>query len=381
MALRIGIVGCGDISGIYLRNAARFPGLALTACASRTHARAEAAAAAHGIAARSVDDLIASDDIDLVVNLTPPLAHVEVTARALAAGKHVYSEKPLGVDLAEAAQLVAQATAAGLRLGVAPDTALGPAIQTARRLVAEGAIGTPLFGTAAFLGLGPEQFHPAPAFFYGRGGGPLMDMGPYYLTALVHILGPVTGLRAANLVQHPERRIDAPGMPAHGSVLPSDVATTVKTELGFAGGMTVDFTASWDCFASGQPHIELHGSAGSLRLPNPDWFGGDLLIAERPGAWRAIDTSATVFGAPNRTDEAGVPVADYRGLGIAEMAQAIRLGTVPRSDAALALHLAAVFDAAARSARDRTTVTDLPGCPVPLPLTETDAAALLAPAA
>jgi predicted dehydrogenase len=374
MAFRVGLIGCGDISGAYFRNATLFRDIAIVACASRRLEQAEEVGGRYGVPARTVDDLVAADDIDIVLNLTPPLAHAAITRAALEAGKHVYSEKPLGIDLAEARTLSALAAAKGLRLGVAPDTVLGAATVTAARLIAEGAIGKPLFGTAAFMSAGPEQFHPAPAFFYGRGGGPALDMGPYYLTALVNVLGAITTVTSVATVASAKRRVEVPASPRNGETIPVSVPTTVQALLGFAVGTTVSFVASWDAHHHGLPHIELHGTAGSLRIPNPDWFGGELLLSRSPGAWESIRTDDQRFGRPNRTDEAGDPVADYRGLGLAEMARAIAEGRPHRASDKLALHVAAVIDALT-SPTQGTAIIDEP-LPSALPFREDDAALL-----
>lgn len=345
MPSRVGLVGCGDISGAYFRNAALFRHIAIVACASRRFEQAVEVGGKYGVPARPVDALIGADDIDIVLNLTPPLAHASITRAALEAGKHVYSEKPLGVDLAEARSLSALAAARGLRLGVAPDTVLGPATQTAAKLVADGAIGKPLFGTAAFMSAGPEMFHPSPDFFYGRGGGPALDMGPYYLTVLATILGPVAHVTSVATMASAQRKIDAPTSPRNGDTIAVSVPTTVEALLEFVSGPAVAFIASWDVRHHGLPHIELHGTAGSLRVPNPDWFGGDLLLSRNPGVWESIPTAGGRFGRPNRVDEAGEPVADYRGLGLAEMARAISEGHLHRANDGVALHIAAVIDA------------------------------------
>jgi predicted dehydrogenase len=374
MPFRVGLIGCGDISGAYFRNATLFRDIAITACASRRFEQAKEVGARYGVPARTVDELIAADDIDIVLNLTPPLAHAAITRMALEAGKHVYSEKPLGIDLAEASALSALAAAKGLRLGVAPDTVLGPATGTAARLIAEGAIGTPLFGTAAFMSAGPEQFHPAPHFFYGRGGGPALDMGPYYLTALVTVLGAIASVTSVATVASPTRRIEVPTSPRHGDSVAVSVPTTVQALLGFAGGATVSFVASWDVRSHGLPHVELHGTAGSLRIPNPDWFGGDLLLSRKPGVWENIRTDDLRFGRPNRADEAGEAVADYRGLGLAEMANAIAEGRPHRASDGMALHVAAVIGALTSTTRGPVAIDE--PLPAALPFGEDDAARL-----
>jgi predicted dehydrogenase len=345
MSLRVGLVGCGDISGIYFRNAALFADFRIVACASRRLEQAERVGSAYGVPARSVDALIEGDDIDIVLNLTPPVEHASITRRALLADKHVYSEKPLGVDLAEAFSLADLARHSGVRLGVAPDTVLGTSIQLARQLIAEGAIGRPLFGTSAFLGIGPELYHPSPDFFYLAGGGPTLDMGPYYLSTLTSLLGGVGSVVARSVPLAATRVIDAPTSPRHGNLLTVAVPTTTQSLLIFDSGVTVSFLTSWDVHHHGVPHIEIHGTEGSIRLPNPDWFGGDVLLSRTFGKWEVLPTHEGTFGKPNRLDETGAPVADYRGLGLADMAQAIRRERRHRANDAIGVHVVAIVDA------------------------------------
>lgn len=345
MALRVGVVGCGDISGTYFRNAPIFADFRIVACASRRLEQAERVGGAHAVPARSVDALIESDDIDIVLNLTPPIEHADITRRALLTGKHVYSEKPLGVCLAEACALADLARRSGLRLGVAPDTALGTSIQIARQLIADGAIGQPLFGTAAFQGVGPETYHPHPDFFYGPGAGPTLDMGPYYLTALTALLGGVVSVVARGIPHPATRMIDSPTSPRHGDTLSVEVRTTTQSLLNFASGVTISFLTSWDVHHHGVPHLEIHGTKGSIRLPNPDWFGGDVLLSRTFGKWQPLSAPGAVFGRPNRLDETGMSVADYRGLGLADMAQAIRRNRPHRANDVIGVHVVAIVDA------------------------------------
>jgi predicted dehydrogenase len=354
MSLRVGLVGCGDISGIYFRNAPMFVDFRIVACASRRLEQAERVGAAYAVPARSVDALIENNDIDIVLNLTPPVEHAAITRRALLAGKHVYSEKPLGVDLAEACALADLARDSGLRLGVAPDTALGTSIQLARQLIADGAIGQPLFGTAAFLGVGPEMYHPRPDFFYRPGAGPTLDMGPYYLTALTALLGGVVSVVARGVSQSPTRIISSPNSPRYGDTLTVAVPTTTQSLLSFASGVTVGFLTSWDAHHHGMPHIEIHGTEGSIRLPNPDWFGGDVLLSRTFGKWQPLSTHEAVFGRPNRVDETGMPVADYRGLGLADMANAIRRNRPHRANDVIGVHVVAIVDAVMESIANGT---------------------------
>ena len=234
MALRVGVVGCGDISDAYFSHAPLFRDFVITACADLKPTAAEAKAKRYGVEARSVERLLASDDIDIVLNLTVPSAHAEVSLMAIDAGKHVYSEKPLATTLADGQKILAAARAKGLRVGCAPDTVLGAGYQEARALVDAGAIGRPLTGLAAVLSHGMEHWHPNPAFFFKPGGGPVFDMGPYYLTGLVTLFGPVAELQAVGQIGFSERVVTTPGSTLLGQSIKVETLTSVQALLSFA---------------------------------------------------------------------------------------------------------------------------------------------------
>lgn len=348
--LRVGLLGSGDISAVYLRNIPRFPGLELVACAGRNERTVAAAAQAHGIAAMSVPQMLASPEVDLVVNLTPPAVHAELSRAALQAGKHVYSEKPLAATCAEAAALLALARSQRRVLACAPDTHLGPAGRLARAMIAGGEIGPVLSGSATFMSRGMEHRHPNPFFFYRAGGGPLHDIGPYYLTMLVTLLGPVDAVQATAFSGLGARRVSAPG-PNQGRPIPVEVATTVQALLGFRSGAQITLSLSWDICNHGQPHLELHGTTGSLRLPDPDRFAGPLALARTRGDWQLIDSAPRPFGQPNwRSRPEAEPWANYRGLGVADLAAHVLSGTPLRCPAEQAVHLLEVMEAIERAA-------------------------------
>jgi len=349
MTQRVGLVGCGNISEIYLVNAARFPAIRVVACADLNAAAAQVKAEAHGIAARSVADLLASDDVDIVLNLTVPAAHAEVALAALAAGRHVYTEKPLATTTAAGRLILESATARGLRVGAAPDTVLGAGVQTARRLLDEGTLGRPLLGTAAILSHGMEMWHPNPDFFFKAGGGPVLDMGPYYVATLLTLLGPVTTVAAIGQIGNAERIITAPDSPFRGNRIKVETLTSVQALLQFANGTQVSFLASWDVWNHSLPAIELHGTEGSLRVPDPNWFGGDVQVARGGTPFEAVATAGMVYGGANWPTFAG-DVANYRGLGLADMADAIETGRPHRANGDVGLHALAVMEAMLESA-------------------------------
>jgi predicted dehydrogenase len=375
--LRVGLVGCGNVSSTYLGLANHFPGIRFVACADLRYEAAETTARAHGLQALSVPSLLGSDDVDAVLNLTFPDAHAQVSLAAIAAGKHVYSEKPLATRLEDGRHVMRAADARGVRVGCAPDTVLGAGVQTARRLIDEGAIGEPISGCATMLSHGMEHFHPHPDFFYRAGGGPVLDVAPYSFGALVTLLGPVDWVVAAGRIGNASRTITAPASPRRGERIAVEVFTSVQGVLGFAGGAQVTFMTSWDVWRSDMPPIEIHGTAGSIGVPNPNWFGGDVKLSAGGAAWRVHATDGSPAGRTNHTLKAGGRVANYRGLGLAEMAQAIGQQRPHRADAEFALHLLAVMDAVLDSATrgHRVRITD--GCQRPARLTDDEAAALI----
>ena len=256
MTLKVGLIGCGNISDVYLLNAPQFRDFAITACADINLAAAERQSERHAIPALSVADLLASD-VDIVLNLTIPEAHAEVSLSALEAGKHVYSEKPLASRLADGRAILAAAAAQELRVGAAPDTVLGASLQEARAMIDAGAIGKPLTGLASVLSHGMENWHPNPGFFFRAGAGPVFDMGPYYLTALVTLLGPVASVQAIGQIGFAKRKVTTPDSPLRGREIRVETLTSVQALLDFASGAQLTFLASWDVWRHGVLPIEL----------------------------------------------------------------------------------------------------------------------------
>ncbi len=341
----IGIIGCGNISGAYLNTARVFPDIiAVRAVADMNRDAAEARGAEFGVPAKSVEELLADPDIAIVVNLTVPGAHVEVGLRAIAAGKHVHSEKPLGITLAEARTLIDAASAKGLRVGCAPDTFLGGAHQTCRKLIDEGAIGQPIGGTAVFGTAGHERWHPSPAFYYLKGGGPMLDMGPYYITDLVNLLGPVKRVAGLTSRLRSERLITS--QPLNGTKIPVEVATHVAGTMEFHSGALISIVMSFDIARHDHRPIELYGSEGAISVPDPNNFGGQIETATASMAsWRAVPTLHAYAN------------GNFRMIGVADMAQAIRTGRPHRASGALAYHVLEVMEAFQRSSDTGTAIT------------------------
>jgi predicted dehydrogenase len=353
----IGIIGCGNISAAYLKAARVFPILDVRALADVNPAAAEARGSEFGIAATQVEDLLADPAIEIVVNLTVPTAHVAVGLAAVAQGKHVHSEKPLGITVAEARRLVAAATAKGVRIGAAPDTFLGGAQQTCRKLIDQGAIGQPLAGTAFFMCPGHERWHPSPAFYYLPGGGPMLDMGPYYITALVNLLGPVRRVAAITTRARPERLITSE--PMKGTRIPVEVATHAAGTLEFVSGAAITIAMSFDVARHRHKPLELYGSEGAMSVPDPNFFGGDIELASAADDWRKVTT------------EHAYADGNYRIIGVADMAQAIRSGRPHRASGELAFHVLEVMEAVQRSSDEGrlVEVESRPARPAMLPTT------------
>jgi predicted dehydrogenase len=351
----IGVIGCGNISSAYLTAAKKFPILDIVAVSDANPAAAETRAAEYGVPARSVDAVLSDPSIEIVLNLTVPRAHVEVGLKAIAAGKHVHSEKPLGVALAEARGLIEAAAAKGLRVGCAPDTFLGGGQQTARQCVDDGLIGRPIGGTAFFMCPGHERWHPKPGFYYLGGGGPMLDMGPYYVTALVNLLGPVASVTGMTTRTRLERLVTS--QPLAGTRIPVEVATHVTGTLLFASGAAVSMTMSFDVPRHKHVPIEIYGETGSLVVPDPNYFGGRIEFANAAEDWREVETRHAYAD------------GNYRIVGVADMAHAIRAGRPHRASGGLALHVLEVMEAfqASSDAGKAVEISTRPERPAPMP--------------
>ena len=330
---RVGVIGCGNISGIYLANLARkFANVEVAAVADLLPERAQARAAEHGIArACSVDELLADPGIEVVLNLTVPIAHAEVTLQAIGAGKHVYTEKPLAVSLRDGERILAQARKKGVRVGTAPDTFLGAGIQACIRLINEGAIGVPVAATAFMTCHGHEGWHPDPAFYYAQGGGPVFDMGPYYFTALVALLGPAQ--RVCGSVKRTFARRTVGSGPKEGEIIDVQVPTHAAGTIDFAVGAVASFVMSFDVWHAQLPRIEIYGSDGSLSVPDPNTFGGPVRLRA------ATDTEWRDVAVPSQYED------NSRGLGLSEMVEAMRENRPHRASGALGLHVLEIIHA------------------------------------
>ena len=338
---RVGVVGCGVISRHYAENAKTFDSFDLVACADLDESQAQALAEGHDLRVASVDELIGDPSIDVVLNLTPPAAHATVIRACLAAGKHVYTEKPLATATTDAAELVAEAGRLGLRIGCAPDTFLGSPYQAGRALLDGGAIGEPLSVSAAVLVGAQESWHPNPDIFFADGAGPLLDMGPYYLTAIVSLLGPVARVAGFASTRTRERKIEiGPRAGERFSVAtPSHAAAAMELE----SGVTANLVASFETNGQYVCDLEIHGTEGVISFPDPNGFDGPVRMRRGREGWQDVPFAA-------RGDR------DARGIGLHELIEAIAADRPERASGSLALHIVDVARSILIAAAERRIV-------------------------
>lgn len=337
--MNIGLIGCGKISGAYFKFLPQHDNVRFVACADLDMDRAKQTAEAQGLRPMTPDDLVACDDVDIVLNLTIPDAHALVNLKALDAGKHAYCEKPLGVTMDEGHRQVVAAREANLRLGCAPDTFLGGGIQTARKALEDGVIGQPLSAVAFLAGRGMETWHPSPVFYYKPGGGPVMDMGPYYFTALVNLFGPATHVAAMTKKGFAQRTITSE--PLKGQVIDVEVDTHATGTIRFANDVIATTIMSFDVQGHNLPRIEVYGTKGTLVVPDPNTFKGPVkLLRAGEKEWAELPLTHSV--------EVG------RGLGVADLAAGVQEDRPHRASGDLALHVLEImtgFDRASEAGR------------------------------
>lgn len=373
---KIGVIGAGDFSGVYLKNLATFANLEVVALASRTQEKAAEQARKFKVPqVCTVDELLANPEIELVVNLTPPQLHGEIARRALNAGKSVFNEKPLAPSRQEGREIVELAARKGVLLGCAPDTFMGAGLQTCRRLIDEGRLGKVLGGSAVVFHSGPDIWHPNPAFFYEPGGGPLHDIGPYYVNALVTLLGPVRRVSGFASVPFSERV--AAGPKADGRTVKVSVPTYVSAVLEFAEGPLVNLLTTFDVWPGSPAQLEIFGTENMLSVPRPSDFGGTLKL--KPHLTRNYDElMKTVHaGSPEWQEEpltGAYPTNDSRGIGVADMAACLGYpaefprAAQPRTNGQLAFHVLDIMDSILDAARTHSVVELSSTCSRPEPL-------------
>ncbi len=351
--IKVGIIGCGNISPVYFKAARRMQVLELVGCADMVYERAQARAKEYDTQAFTVDEMIAHPDVQIIVNLTIPAAHGDIGLRVLRAGKSVYNEKPLAATREQAREMLAVAKERGVLVGGAPDTFMGAGLQTCRKLIDDGIIGKPIHANAWFIGGGPEPWHPDPEFFYAPGGGPMFDMGPYYVTALVTLLGAATRVSGATAMAYAERTIGSGAK--KGNKINVQIPTHITGLLDFDGGAVGTLVASFDAGA-GDLGITIYGTEGTMIVPDPNTFGGPVKVKRR---------GFKDFAEANLTHS----YADQsRGLGVADMAYALQSGRAHRASGALAYHVLDVMHAFHDASREGRHITLTSGIARPAPL-------------
>jgi predicted dehydrogenase len=351
----IGIIGCGNISSTYLRTAPLFDILQVVACADIDLQRARTQAELFGVPqACTVEALLADPQIDIVVNLTTPDAHAGIAFQTIAAGKAIYGEKPLATTRADGFAILEAARTRQLRVGNAPDTFLGGGFQTCIKLINDGAIGTPVAATAFKLNHGMEHWHPDPHFFYQPGAGPMFDVGPYYLTALIAMMGPVSRVTASMQTTFPERTVTSE--PKFGTKITVNTPTHIAGIMEFASGAVGTILTSFDVWHQRLPFIEIYGTEGTISTPDPNRFDGPVYLRRaNDEGWHEVPLTHGYTG-------------NTRGLGIADMAHAMRSGRPPRASGELAYHVLDIIESFMQSATEGRHIALTSTCTRPAPL-------------
>ena len=370
----IGFIGCGNISGTYFRLLPMFKNIEIIGCADLNQEVAQNQASEFGICVMKIDDLLQDQNIDIIVNLTVPDAHFDVSRSILEAGKHVFSEKPLTLSLDDAIKLKELADSKGLLIAATPDTFLGGAHQQARYLIDSGAIGKITGGTCHIMNYGMEHWHPNPDFFYKKGGGPIFDLAPYYITNLINLIGPITRVTALSSTSNSERIITSEER--YGETISVETPTTFHAVLDFDNDILVSMGASWDVWNHGHPQMELYGTEGVLQIPDPNNFSGDLHISSKDGNFELISKWDHPFNVENEEYDTGW-IANYRSAGIADLVRAIFDKREARCHIQRPLHTVDVMTAIHKSAETGKAIKILSSCDRPDPLGPEEARTLM----
>ena len=350
--MKVGIIGCGNISETYFNCQKIFNNFEILACADINTEFANESAEKFNIKAQSVDDILSNKDIDLIINLTIPSAHKEIIINSLKAGKHCFSEKPLATNMKEGLEIVKISNEKNLYVGCAPDTFLGSAGQNARKLIEDNKIGKIVLGTFNLMSHGMEHWHPNPDFFFKPGAGPVFDVGVYYITQLINLIGPVKSISSISGTATPERTITSE--PRNGEKIIVETPTTLMGSLEFHNSAKIQFFCSWDVWKHKHSTIELYGLEGSMIVPDPNFFSGDILISNKDQDWQTINNDSMLLGIPNKTDNDGTKIANYRGIGLSDMIQAIQNQRQARCSLDLSIHVLEVMEGILNSSTQRT---------------------------
>ena len=340
--MKVGIIGCGNISETYFNCQKIFNNFEIIACADLNNDFATKSAEQFNVKALSVDDILSNKEIGLIINLTIPSAHKEIIVKSLNAGKHCFSEKPLAMNMEEGLEIQKLSNEKKLYVGCAPDTFLGAAGQNARKLIEEDKIGKVVLGTFNLMSHGMEHWHPNPDFFFKPGAGPVFDVGVYYLTQLINLIGPVKLISSVSGTATPERIITSE--PRNGEKIVVETPTTLMGSLEFHNNAKIQFFCSWDVWKHKHSTIELYGLEGSMIVPDPNFFSGDILLSKKDEDWQTINNDSMLLGIPNKTDNDGSKIANYRGIGLSDMIDAINNQRQARCSLDLAMHVLEIME-------------------------------------
>ena len=352
--MKIGVVGCGNISDTYFESQKIFNNINIVACADIIKELADKKASQYDLKSQSVEELLKNEEIDLVLNLTIPSVHKEIIIRSLENKKHCFSEKPLAINLQDGLEIKKISKKNNFLVGCAPDTFLGASGQKARKLIEDDSLGKIILGTFNIMSHGMEDWHPNPDFFFKPGAGPIFDLGVYYLTQLINLNGPIRNVSASSLTAKKERVITS--KPRFGQKINVETPTTLIGILEFHNNSKIQFFCSWDVWKHSHSFIELYGTEGSIIIPDPNFFSGDLLFSERNSDWVKINNDKMLLGVPNKVDNDGTKIANYRGVGLSDMINSISKNIKPRCSLDLSLHVLEVMEGIIKSADNQTLV-------------------------
>ena len=365
--MNIGIIGCGNISSVYFNAHKLYNNFKVIACADIDEAVAKKSASEFDVSFQTVDQILSNPDIDIILNLTIPSAHKEIIIKTLNSGKHSFSEKPLAINFEEGREIYTLAKEKNLYVGCAPDTFLGAAGQKARDLIDNNMIGNVVLGTFNVMSHGMEHWHPNPDFSFKAGAGPILDLGVYYITQLVNLLGPVESILSVSRTATEERTITSE--PRNGEKIKVETPTTLLGVLNFKNKTTIQLFASWDVWKHEHSTIELYGLDGSMIIPDPNNFGGVIKISKKDSNWEVIDTKNMYLGIPNKEDGETM-ITNYRGIGLSDMVNCINNKKKARCSIDLALHVLEIMDGILTSSEDLLVYKMITSCEQPEYLSE-----------
>ena len=352
--MNIGIIGCGNISDTYFNSQQIFNNINIIGCSDILEGLADSKAEKYQIKSYSVEGLLKNKDIDIILNLTIPNVHKDIIIKSLKNGKHCFSEKPLATNFKDGLEIEETAKINNLQVGCAPDTFLGAAGQKARSLIENQEIGKVVLGTFNIMSHGMEDWHPNPEFFFKLGAGPVFDLGVYYLTQLINLNGPIRNVIASSSTVQQKRIISS--KPRFGDKITVETPTTLMGILEFHNESKIQFNCSWDIWKHSHTNMELYGLDGTMIIPDPNFFSGNILVSNKNNEWKEVNNDGMLLGIPNTTDNNGKKIANYRGIGLSDMINSILKNKKPRCSLDLSLHVLEVMESIIRSSEKENKI-------------------------